>query len=84
LPATYHDDTAVSFWMARLASSRERSGAARSPYCSCAWSAVNRSLSPAAATTTSARNGTKRTSSSLARKLSLVSMLTCRQIGATP
>ena len=46
------------------------SGRERSPYCSCAWRAVNRSLRPAAATTTSARNGTKRTSSSLARKLS--------------
>ncbi len=86
LPATYHDDTTLSFWMARLASSSERSGADTSPYCCWAWSAVKRSLSPAAATTTRARNGTNRTSSSLARKLSLDSTYALRSpcLLATP
>ena len=43
--ATYHDDTTLSFWSARLASSSEsQRPASRSPYCSCAWRAVKRSL----------------------------------------
>jgi len=72
---TYHVVTTDSFCSERDSSSRERSGDTRVPYCSCARNAENRSLSPAAATTTRARNGTNRTRRSFARKLSFLNTL---------
>ena len=72
---TYHVVATDSFWRERDSSSSDRNGDTRVPYCSCARSAENRSLRPAAATTTRARNGTKRTRRSFARKLSFLNTL---------